>query len=116
MTEDDKLFKELLSYGEEKLPYSDIEDEIMMKIDNLELGKKAIHEGYRRGIAFSWFFFIIGIVSGIALITMFPQLELQFSPKYTDIFLMVFQVGFILFVLTHFEKLMNMTRKSIVKF
>jgi hypothetical protein len=115
MTKEDKLFKELLSHGEAELPYSDIEDDVMLNIKQLELEKTAIQEGYRRGVAFSWFFFIVGIVSGIVLISLFPQMELQFSSKYSDTILLVFQVGFILFVLTHFEKLMGMTRKNIIK-
>ncbi len=116
MTEEDKLFKELLSHGEVELPYSDIEDDVMMNIERLELEKKAIQEGYRRGVAFSWFFFIVGIISGVVLISLFPQMEFQASSKYSDTILLVFQVGFILFVLTHFEKLMSMTRKNIMKF
>ncbi|PKD43312.1 hypothetical protein [Rhodohalobacter barkolensis] len=116
MTEEDKLFKELLSHGEENLPFPDIEDDVMLNIERLELEKKAIQEDYQRGVAFSWFFFIVGIVSGIVLMSLIPQMEFQVSPKYTDTILLVFQVGFILFVLTHFEKLMSMTRKNIMKF
>lgn len=110
MTEEDNFFKELMLHGEQEMPYSGIEDEIMVRIDKLELEKNAIREGYRRGIAFSWFFFVIGIVSGIALIIMMPQMELHFFNEYSGAIPLIFQAGFILFVLIHFEKLMKMTR------
>lgn len=106
----DKIMKEILAKASSEMPFPDFEDELMSKINELELEEKAVQEGYRRGVAFSWIFFIVGIISGIVLTQLIPQLEIPLPGIDSEIVLMVFQVGFILFILLHFEKLLTMTR------
>lgn len=108
---EDKLFKELLSASRKEIPFPDFEDDVMTKIEKLEAGKVLIREGYRRGIAFSWFFFVTGIALGILLTSWIPQIEVPLPGVDSGYFLLLFQVGLVLFVLLHFENLISLTRK-----
>jgi len=111
----DKILKEILAKASSEMPFPDFEDELMSKINELEVEEKAVQEGYRRGVAFSWVFFVVGIISGVVLTQLIPQLEIPLPGVDSGVVLMVFQVGFILFILLHFEKLMTMTRSDIFK-
>jgi len=111
----DKVLKEILEKAASEMPFPDFEDELMSKINELEVEEKAVKEGYRRGVAFSWVFFVVGIISGVVLTQLIPQLEIPLPGVDSGIVLMVFQVGFILFILLHFEKLMSMTRGGVFK-
>jgi len=111
----DKIMKEILEKAASEMPFPDFEDELMSKINELEVEEKAVKEGYRRGVAFSWVFFVVGIISGVVLTQLIPQLEIPLPGVDSGVVLMVFQVGFILFILLHFEKLMSMTRGGVFK-
>ena len=111
----DKIMKEILEKAASEMPFPDFEDELMSKINELEVEEKAVQEGYRRGVAFSWVFFVVGIISGVVLTQLIPQLEIPLPGVDSGVVLMVFQVGFILFILLHFEKLMSMTRGGVFK-
>ena len=111
----DKIMKEILEKAASEMPFPDFEDELMSNINELEVEEKAVQEGYRRGVAFSWVFFVVGIISGVVLTQLIPQLEIPLPGVDSGVVLMVFQVGFILFILLHFEKLMSMTRGGIFK-
>jgi len=111
----DKILKEILAKASSEMPFPDFEDELMSKINEQEVEEKAVQEGYRRGVAFSWVFFVVGIISGVVLTQLIPQLEIPLPGVDSGVVLMVFQVGFILFILLHFEKLMTMTRSDIFK-
>ena len=111
----DKILKEILAKASSEMPFPDFEDELMSKINELEVEEKAVQEGYRRGVAFSWVFFVVGIISGVVLTQLIPQLEIPLPGVDSGVVLMVFQVGFILFILLHFEKLMSMTRGGVFK-
>ena len=111
----DKILKEILAKASSEMPFPDFEDELMSKLNELEVEEKAVQEGYRRGVAFSWVFFVVGIISGVVLTQLIPQLEIPLPGVDSGVVLMVFQVGFILFILLHFEKLMTMTRSDIFK-
>ena len=111
----DKIMKEILEKVASEMPFPDFEDELMSKINELEVEEKAVQEGYRRGVAFSWVFFVVGIISGVVLTQLIPQLEIPLPGVDSGVVLMVFQVGFILFILLHFEKLMSMTRGGVFK-
>jgi len=111
----DKVLKEILEKAASEMPFPDFEDELMSKINELEVEEKAVQEGYRRGVAFSWVFFVVGIISGVVLTQLIPQLEIPLPGVDSGVVLMVFQVGFILFILLHFEKLMSMTRGGVFK-
>ena len=111
----DKIMKEILEKAASEMPFPDFEDELMSKINELEVEEKAVQEGYRRGVAFSWVFFVVGIISGVVLTQLIPQLEIPLPGVDSGVVLMVFQVGFILFILLHFEKLVSMTRGGVFK-
>ena len=111
----DKILKEILAKASSEMPFPDFEDELMSKLNELEVEEKAVQEGYRRGVAFSWVFFVVGIISGVVLTQLIPQLEIPLPGVDSGVVLMVFQVGFILFILLHFEKLMSMTRGGVFK-
>src|SRR6056297_91730 len=111
----EEIMKEILEKAASEMPFPDFEDELMSKINEQEVEEKAVQEGYRRGVAFSWVFFVVGIISGVVLTQLIPQLEIPLPGVDSGIVLMVFQVGFILFILLHFEKLMSMTRGGVFK-
>lgn len=107
---EDRWFKKVLSETRTDMPFPDFENEVMMKIEELEAGEELIREGYRRGVAYSWFFFAVGIILGALLISWIPHFDIGFPGVDPGSFLILFQVGFILFILFHFEKLISMTR------
>lgn len=108
---EEKWIKQLLQESDRKMPFPDFEDEVMTKIEELESAEVLVKEGYRRGVAFSWLFFMIGIALGTVLSSWIPHFEIGFLGIDSGIIPLLFQVGFVLFVLLHFEKLMNLTRK-----
>lgn len=107
---ENEMFKQLLSEGRNTIPFPDFEDEVMQKIEEFEAMEDLIREGYRRGIAFSWVFFILGILLGVLLYSWIPRYDVEFLGIESVNFLLLFQIGFLIFVLLHFEKLMVMTR------
>ncbi|MDZ7755113.1 hypothetical protein [Rhodohalobacter sp.] len=111
----DKIMKEILTKASSEMPFPDFEDELMSKINELEVEEKAVQEGYRRGVAFSWVFFIVGIIIGVVLTQLIPQLKIPVQGVDSEVVQLIFQVGFILFILLHFEKLMTMTRGGLFK-
>ncbi len=109
---EDRWFKKVLSETRTEMPFPGFEDEVMMKIQELEAGEELVREGYRRGVAYSWVFFAIGIILGILITSWIPHFDIGFLGIDSGMFPLLFQAGFVLFVLLHFEKLMNMTRKG----
>ncbi|MFO7756203.1 MAG: hypothetical protein R6V34_09485, partial [Bacteroidales bacterium] len=60
----DKYFRELLSDGNREMPFNDFEDELMAEIRSEQEKRNSL----LRNIRLSWLFFILGLVSGIALV------------------------------------------------
>ena len=106
---DDQQLKKLLSESRRKMPFPDFDEEVMMQIEELEKKEDSIREGYRTGITYSWIFFAAGLVLGTILSLFIPQFETTYLGAEPGVAQLVFQVGFILFVLLHFEKLLLMT-------
>ncbi|PWN07866.1 hypothetical protein [Rhodohalobacter mucosus] len=106
----DQMLKELLTETQRSMPFPDFEDEVMNKINEIETSEELVREGYRRGITFSWIFFLIGIVFGVVLTSWIPQFDISFLGVDSANFLLIFQIGFLMFILLHFEKLITMTR------
>jgi hypothetical protein len=107
---EDKMFKELLAKASRSMPFQDFEDEVMNKINEIQSNEELVLEGYRRGITYSWIFFLIGIVCGVVLTSWIPQFDIGFLGLDSGNFLLIFQIGFLIFILLHFEKLLTMTR------
>lgn len=110
MNNEEDIYREILATGREEMSWPGFEDEVMTKVEKLESGKELVREGYRRGVAFSWIFFVVGIICGVVLTYLFPRFDIWVPGVDSGLFLLFFQVGFMLFILFHFEKLMNMTR------
>jgi hypothetical protein len=106
----DQPFKMLLMESRREMPFPDFEDEVMMQIDQLEAKEELLREGYQSGITYSWIFFAAGVVLGVILTLFIPHFEFHFIGAEPGVIQLLFQVGFILFVLLHFEKLLSMTR------
>jgi len=60
----DSFFRELLSDSNKEMPFSDFEDDLMTEIW-LDHEKKY---SVRKNIKLSWLFFILGMLSGIAIV------------------------------------------------
>ncbi len=60
----DRYFRELLSGSTREMPFSDFEDELIAEI-RMEHEKKHL---FLRNIKLSWLFFILGMLSGIAIV------------------------------------------------
>ena len=105
-----KQLKKLLLESRRKMPFPDFDKEVMMQIEEIEKEEDLIREGYRSGITYSWIFFVAGLVLGTILSLFIPQFETIYLGAEPGVAQLVFQVGFILFVLLHFEKLLSMTR------
>jgi len=107
---EDRFFKNLLEKSRVKMPFPDFEEEVMMQVSELESRHELISEGYKRGVAFSWVFFLIGTVCGIIISFLIPHFDFAFLGIDSGLFLLFFQVSFLLFILLHFEKLLILTR------
>ncbi|TVQ68190.1 MAG: hypothetical protein EA360_00575 [Balneolaceae bacterium] len=109
---EEKWIKQILKETSRKMPFSDFEDEVMMRIEELESDEVLVKKGYRRGIAFSWVFFVIGIALGTLLSSWIPHFEIGFLGIDSGIIPLLFQAGFVLFVLLHFERLMSLAGRG----
>jgi len=105
----DKQLKKLLLGSRRKMPFPDFDNEVMMQIEELETKEDLIREGYRNGITYSWIFFAAGVLLGAILSLYIPQFTNGIFNVEPGVAQLVFQVGLILFVLLHFEKLLTMT-------
>jgi hypothetical protein len=109
---EDLFFKKIMPESKRQMPFPGFEDDVMMSVTEIESEISRLQEGYKRGVAYSWFFFAVGILCGVLLTLLIPQVDMSLIGIDSSLFLLVFQVGFILFVLLHFEKLMMMVRSG----
>ena len=71
---EDKFLKEMLQKCAGPMPFSDFEDELMRHIQVYEKRRHLM----RRNLRFSWFFFTLGMVSGMLLLAILPEWQ-EFS-------------------------------------
>ena len=93
--EDDHFMTEVLQKSRTAMPFADFEDQVMMQITALEREASRQHEPVaddaadvdisaelRRmrmaSLRLSWFFFLIGLAAGIALLLMTPSYSIGF--------------------------------------
>jgi len=65
---EDIQLQEILLKGRKEIPFLDFENEIMVEIHKEYDRKRSI----LKNIKLSWFFFIIGMISGITLVSFLP--------------------------------------------
>lgn len=66
---EEDFFKEVLQKSAGPIPFLDFEDEIMMQIDARELRRESIWTNLK----LSWFFFALGMITGILLMIILPE-------------------------------------------
>jgi len=96
--------KNILSKSRREMPFHDFEAELMIEIYKEHDGKRSV----LNNIKLSWLFFIIGMISGIALISI-PSLLNETAADLTSslAILAVLMILFCLIILLYAEKLIS---------
>lgn len=101
---EDIHIQEILSKGRKEIPFPDFEDEIMVEIHKEHERKRSI----LRNIKLSWFFFIIGMVSGITLTSILPIINESTGDAFSNFtFLSGILIAFCMIILLFAEKLIK---------
>jgi len=101
--EDIKL-QNILSKSRKEMPFRDFEDELMIEIFKEGDRKRSV----LKNIKLSWLFFIIGLISGIALISV-PSLLNETAADFTSYaaILSILMIALCLIILLFAEKLIR---------
>jgi hypothetical protein len=110
-TDDFKRYKKMLTESRVSMPWPDLEDEVMYEIEQIETMEEQVSQAYRKGLSWSWFFFIVGIICGLILTYIIPQFTIGFEGA-GDLFTILFQAGFVIFVLFQIENLIALGKKA----
>lgn len=108
---DDHFFKEIMAKSRLDLPFSDFEDNVMIRIEN----KVAHQNSFSKEIKLSWIFFIAGSIFGIIISFILPELKrpvLGISPASLTL---VFQITFACLLFTQIDTLLKFSRKDFFK-
>ena len=101
---EDIHLKNILSKSRKEMPFHDFEDELMVEIYKERDRKRSI----LKNIKLSWMFFIIGMISGIALIS-FPSFLNETAADFTSYvaILSILMIALCLIILLFAEKLIR---------
>ena len=101
---EDIHLQEILLKGRKELPFLDFEDEIMVEIHKEHDRKRSI----LKIIKLSWFFFIIGLISGITLVSILPLIYESTEDTSSNITLLsILTIAICLIILLFAEKLIK---------
>ena len=101
---EDIQLQEILLKGRKEIPFLDFENEIMVEIHKEYDRKRSI----LKNIKLSWFFFIIGMISGITLVSILPLIyesTEEASSNITLLFILI--IAICLIILLFAEKLIK---------
>ena len=101
---EDIHLREILLKGRKEIPFLDFENEIMVEIHKEHDRKRSI----LKNIKLSWFFFIIGMISGITLVSILPLIyesTEEASSNITLLFILI--IAICLIILLFAEKLIK---------
>ncbi len=104
----DKYFRELLSDGNREMPFNDFEDELMAEIRSEQEKRNSL----LRNIRLSWLFFILGLVSGIALVLVSSSPGISTGGNLPGTFVYTAIIFICLFILLFAEKLISISRQQ----
>ncbi len=104
----DKYFRELLSDGNMEMPFNDFEDELMAEIRSEQEKRSSL----LRNIRLSWLFFILGLVSGIALVLVSSSPGISTVENLPGTFVYTAIIFICLFILLFAEKLISISRQQ----
>ena len=101
---EDIQLKNILSKSRKEMPFHDFEDELMIEIYKERDRKRSV----LKNIKLSWLFFIIGMISGIALISI-PSLINETAADFTSYvaILSILMIALCLIILLFAEKLIR---------
>ena len=103
---EDIQLQEILSKSRKEMPFHDFEDELMIEIYKERDRKRSV----LKNIKLSWLFFIIGMISGIALISI-PTLLNETATDITSYLatLSILMIALCLIILLFAEKLIRLS-------
>lgn len=101
---EDIQLKNILSKSRKEMPFHDFEDELMVEIYKERDRKRSV----LKNIKLSWLFFIIGMISGIALISI-PSFLNETAADFTSYvaILSILMIALCLIILLFAEKLIR---------
>ena len=101
---EDIQLQNILSKSRKEMPFRDFEDELMIEIFKEGDRKRSV----LKNIKLSWLFFIIGLISGIALISV-PSLLNETAADFTSYaaILSILMIALCLIILLFAEKLIR---------
>ena len=101
---EDIQLKNILSKSRKEMPFNDFEDELMIEIYKERDRKRSV----LKNIKLSWMFFIIGMISGIALISI-PSFLNETAADFTSYvaILSILMIALCLIILLFAEKLIR---------
>jgi hypothetical protein len=101
---EDIQLQEILLKGRKEIPFPDFENEIMVEIHKEHDRKRSI----LKNIKLSWFFFIIGMISGITLVSILPLIYESTEEASSNIFLLsILIIAICMIILLFAEKLIK---------
>ena len=108
MKNDDNFFKEIMAQSDQKMPFSNFEDEVMLQIQKQHQRRRA----FSKNLVLSWTFFALGTAFGIAISLLLPGVNIAVSGITSEHVNIVFQIAFVLFVMLQLESLLTSTKQA----
>lgn len=105
---EDDFFKKLISESKLEMPFPDFEETVMMKIKEEIYHQKAMD----RYIKLSWVFVIVAIIVGICSLLLISKLKPVLSSIQFQYSIIIFELLFVVIVLSQFETLLKFTFKG----
>lgn len=105
---EEKDLKRLIKQSKLEMQFPDFEENVMEAVRQKEASEKSVWKNIR----WSWFFFIIGLVLGMAATYILANSQLQYFGKNSDFVLLAIEIFIILIVSTQFDNLIRITFKK----
>lgn len=110
MEDKEKFVHQLMRDSLLKMPFSDFEDQVMLKIEKQEQLAIAALTDRKKGI----FFFLIGMICGLTINYLMTRylLDLNLNPIHKDNLLLTSQIVYALLILFFFERIVKLFQLS----
>lgn len=104
---EDKLFLKVIGKSRLQMPFSGLEDAVLNRIVLVETERRSI----RSRVFISWFFFIVGALSGLAAAMIIPMFEVSLFGLELRYVTVIVQVVLFIAIASQFDSLLSHTRR-----
>lgn len=104
---EDKLFKKVIGRSRLEMPFPGLEDAVLNRIVQEDAKRRSI----RSSVFISWFFFIVGALSGLAAAMIIPMFEVFLFGLELRYIAVIIQVVLFIAIASQFDSLLSHTRR-----